>query len=284
MDSRVARYIRHGKFFVEGWLRTEAALTITALSERQRALGVRGGIAEIGVHHGKLFVLLYLLGCASEKAVAIDLFEDQHLNVDVSGSGDLAKFRRHLSRHADDARLVLHQGNSMDLAGADLVRLAEGPLRFISVDGGHTAEITAHDLAVADAALAEGGIIVLDDAFNEQWPGVADGVQRYFVRGPNLVPFAIGANKTYFCRPSHRDTYRAAAAAVASDTTMPEFLGEPVAVLQFTRPRLRDRLKDRLAGSPAWRQLRTTPVGLPLRWAWHTTRTLRRGLMRREDF
>jgi hypothetical protein len=284
MDLRVARYIRHGKFYVEGWLRTEAALTVAALSERQRALDVKGGIAEIGVHHGKLFILLYLLGRAPEKAVAIDLFEDQHLNIDLSGSGDLAKFRRNLARHADGARLVLHQGSSMDLSGPDLVRLAEGPLRFISVDGGHTAEITAHDLAVADASLAEGGIIVLDDAFNEQWPGVADGVQRHFARRPNLVPFAIGANKTYFCRPSHRDAYRAAAAAVASDTTMPEFLGEPVAFLQFTRPRLRDRLKDRMAGSLVWQRLRTTPIGLPLRWAWHTGRTLRRGLMRREDF
>jgi len=167
MDSRVARYIRHGKFYVEGWLRTEAALTVAALSERQRALGVGGGIAEIGVHHGKLFILLYLLGRAPERAVAIDLFEDQHLNIDLSGSGDLAKFHRNLLRHADDARLALHQGNSMDLTGADLVRLAEGPLRFVSVDGGHTAETTAHDLAVADAALAEGGVIVLDDAFNE---------------------------------------------------------------------------------------------------------------------
>ena len=227
MDSRVENYIRRGKFYVDGWLRTEAAQIVVALTERQRSLGVAGGIAEIGVHHGKLFILLYLLGQASEKAVAIDLFEDQHLNVDHSGSGDLAKFRRNLERHADSTRLVLHQGNSMDLSGAILTRLADGPLRFVSVDGGHTAEITAHDLATAEAAIAEGGIIVVDDVFNERWPGVGDGVRRYFERRPNLVPFAIGANKTYFCRPSHRDIYRDAAAAAARPPRPPSSWASP---------------------------------------------------------
>ena len=280
MDSRVENYIRRGKFYVDGWLRTEAAQIVVALTERQHSLGIAGGVAEIGVHHGKLFILLYLLGQASEKAVAIDLFEDQHLNIDHSGSGDLAKFRRNLDRHADSARLVLHQGNSMDLTGAILTRLADGPLRFVSVDGGHTAEITAHDLATAEAAIAEGGVIVVDDVFNEQWPGVGDGVRHYFERRPNLVPFAIGANKTYFCRPSHRDIYRDAAATAASTVTATEFLGQPVGFLQFLRP----RLKDRVAESSAWRRLRTTPIGLPLRWAWHTGRTLRRGLSRNEDF
>lgn len=278
MDPRVVNYIRRGKFYVDGWLRSEAALTIVALTERQRSLGLAGGAAEIGVHHGKLFILLYLLCRASEKAVAIDLFEDQHLNVDNSGSGDLAKFRRNLERYADSMRLVLHQGNSMDLSGAILTRLAEGPLRFVSVDGGHTAEITAHDLATAEGALAEGGIIVVDDVFNEQWPGVGDGVRRYFDRQPNMVPFALGANKTYFCRPSHRDIYHDATAAV-STVTATEFLGHRVVYLQFLRP----GLKDRVAESPAWRRVRSTPIGMPLRWAWHTGRTLRRGLTRDDD-
>lgn len=280
MDSRITSYIHRGKFHVEGWLRTEAALVVAALSAHQQTLGVSGGMAEIGVHHGKLFILLYLLGRSSEKAVAIDLFDDQHLNVDQSGSGDLGKFRQNLERHADTQRLVLHQGNSLDLSGADLVRLAEGPLRLASVDGGHTAQHAVHDLAVMEAALAEGGIIVVDDVFNEQWPGVGDGVHHYFARRPNLVPFAIGANKTYFCRPSHREAYRDAAVAVAQSATMPDFLGERVAVLQFARR----TFKDRVADSDAWSQLRTTPVGRPLRWAWHTGRRLRRGLLRREDF
>lgn len=280
MGIEVDHYIRRGMFYVDGWLHSEAARTIAALSGHQRALGVAGGVAEIGVHHGKLFILLYLLSHSPEKAVAIDLFEDQHLNVDNSGSGDLAKFRRNLEQHADSRRLVLHKGSSMDLNGAMLTRLADGPLRFVSVDGGHTAEIAEHDLATAEAAIAEGGIIVLDDAFNEQWPGVCDGVHRYFERRPNLVPFAIGANKTYFCRPSHHDIYHDAAVAAASSITSTEFLGQPVAYLTFRRP----GLKDRVAESPAWRRLRKTPVGLPLRWAWHTGRILRRGLRRTEDF
>jgi hypothetical protein len=280
MDSRVERYIRRGKFYVDGWLVSPAARTVAALVERQRSLGVPGGVAEIGVHHGKLFILLYLLSRDTERAVAIDLFEDQHLNVDRSGSGDLAKFRRNLERHADTRRLVLHKGNSMNLSGADLIRLAEGPLAFVSVDGGHTAELTAHDLTTAEASIAEGGIIVVDDVFNDQWPGVADGVHRYFYGRPNLVPFAIGANKTYFCRPSHLHAYREAAGGAASATTATEFLGQPVAYLHFWRR----RFKDRVVEWPAWRRLRTTPVGLPLRWVWHTGRTLRRGLTRSEDY
>jgi len=280
MDSRVGHYIRHGKFYVDGWLRTEAALVIAALSERQHALGIEGGVAEIGVHHGKLFILLYVLSRAPEKAVAIDLFGDQHLNVDLSGSGDLQKFRHNLARHADDERLVLHQGNSLELRGADLVRLAAGPLRFTSVDGGHTADITAHDLGTAEASLADGGIIVIDDVFNERWPGVGDGVHRYFAERRDLVPFALGANKTYFCRPSHRDAYVEAAVSAATAATTTQFLGKPVAFLHFDRM----ALNERVAASRAWQRLRTTPIGRRLRWAFHTGRALRRGLMRREDF
>lgn len=280
MSTPVVRYIRRDKFYIDGWLRSEAALTMVALTESQRTLDLTGGVAEIGVHHGKLFILLYLLSRAPEKVVAIDLFEDQHLNIDQSGSGDLAKFCRNLERHADSSRLVLHQGNSMDLGGADLTRLADGPLRFFSVDGGHTAPLTAHDLETAEASIAGGGIIVVDDVFNEHWPGVGDGVHQFFERRRNLVPFAIGANKTYFCRPSHRDIYHDAAASAASAVTRTEFLGQPVAYLNFWRQTLKDRVVD----SAAWRRLRTTAVGQPLRRVWRAGRTLRRGLTRREDY
>ena len=70
---------------------------------------------------------------------------------------------------------------------------------MISIDGGHTADITAHDLATAEGALAEGGIVLLDDCFKEMWPGVINGVHRYFSEPRSIIPFGIGANKTFFC-------------------------------------------------------------------------------------
>src|SRR6478735_1435937 len=61
LGTSVDRYVRKGNFFVDGWLSSAAAATICTLSQRQRELNVVGSVAEIGIHHGKLFILLYLL-------------------------------------------------------------------------------------------------------------------------------------------------------------------------------------------------------------------------------
>ena len=162
---------------VKGWLFPGAIQAIVDLSEVQRKAGISGGVAEIGVHHGRLFILLYLLGVTGEPAVAIDLFSQQELNIDHSGAGDLERFKKNLKRHADTNRLILYEGDSTKLDPRQLVDLGGGQLRLISIDGGHTAEITSHDLYVSEGALAQGGVIILDDCFNDTWPGVVEGVQ-----------------------------------------------------------------------------------------------------------
>jgi hypothetical protein len=280
MDSRVDDYIQRGKFAVDGWLRTEAATTLANVAAEQRRLGVAGGTAEIGVHHGKLFILLYLLSQPPEKAVAIDLFDDQEQNVDSSGKGDIAVFLGNLRKHADDGRLVVHKGSSLELKSAELERLAGGKVRLMSVDGGHTEEITANDLAVAEGALAEGGVIILDDVFNEMWPGVVSGVFRFFAGKPGLVPFAICANKTFFCRPSHAEAYRSAVIGGAAGHLTQTFLDQPVAVLHYVEP----RLKERVTGSATWQSVRDTAPGRAARWVWNAGRRLRRTVQKREDF
>jgi hypothetical protein len=46
------------------------------------------------------------------------------------------------------------------------------------------------------------GVIILDDYFNEMWPGVSEGVHRYFRELHGVLPFATGANKMLFCNAS----------------------------------------------------------------------------------
>jgi hypothetical protein len=111
LTAELRRYLKHGHKFVEGWMLPAAGKMIATLSAVQEARHIRGNVAEIGIHHGKVFILLYLLTRGEERAVAVDLFANQTLNIDDSGAaGDLDKFRANLARHADAdmRRLVVH--------------------------------------------------------------------------------------------------------------------------------------------------------------------------------
>jgi Methyltransferase domain len=232
----LSAYVKHGNHLVKGWLTPGAIQAIVSLSIEQRKASVPGGVAEIGVHHGRLFILLYLLGAMGERAVAIDLFSHQHLNSDHSGEGDLERFKKNLRRHADTDRLVIYEGDSMKLDCEQLIDLGGGPLRMISVDGGHSPEVTAHNLYVSEGALANGGIIIVDDCFNEAWPGVVDGVKQLFCTPRSIVPFGVGANKTFFCHKVFAQRYAAVLRAMDPKAVTHEFLGVRVVCFTF-RPR-----------------------------------------------
>lgn len=269
-DARLHRYLRTGHSFVNGWLRPGAAQAVVQLSGAQRRANMSGGAAEIGVHHGKLFILLYLLCSDTEPAVAIDLFSQQHLNFEHSGAGDLARFKENLNRYADSKRVVIHEGDSTRLTADDLLRLAGGPLRLISIDGGHTPEIAARDLCTAEGALAQGGIIILDDCFNESFPGVAEGVFRFFSAPRSIVPFAIGAGKTFFSQPEYAVQFADALRPMQAKIAEREFLGREVLCLEFSPP----TLAERIGKIPAWRGVKDLPPARALRWAYHSMRPL----------
>ena len=56
--NKVDRYLLRGSRTVAGWMFSGAAAMVRAISDAQRE---PGNIAEIGVYHGMLFILLYLL-------------------------------------------------------------------------------------------------------------------------------------------------------------------------------------------------------------------------------
>ncbi|MCV7219386.1 class I SAM-dependent methyltransferase [Mycolicibacterium elephantis] len=209
MSREFARYRAIGHRIVTGFLQPEVLLLLDVLNSAQRAKQVSGAVAEIGVHHGRLFIGLRLLQRPGEKAVAIDIFGDQELNVDGSGHGDLQKFLSNVNLWSSMDDVVIHQGDSTKLLPERLRELAGGDIRLFSVDGGHTAEIVFSDMKLAEATLADGGIVIADDVFNQQWPGVAVGTLRYLEQGAKLVPFLIGFNKVFFAQPDYCRLYRA---------------------------------------------------------------------------
>ena len=175
---------------VEGYFELQALMTFRVLAASQNEMGIHGGVAEIGVHHGMSFVPLCLLnadaGDQQSIALAMDVFEHQDLNHDGSGAGNREQFEANVERWcgkhnmaADRLRVIT--ADSVRVTAHDVLRETHGArIRFFSVDGSHTEEATHADMMTAAGSLVPGGIIAVDDYFAEGFPGVADGVQRFY--------------------------------------------------------------------------------------------------------
>ncbi|TWS98334.1 class I SAM-dependent methyltransferase [Reyranella sp. CPCC 100927] len=210
MTAHRDRYLKRGLRRIHGWLSPYSAQFIRSVTDIQAQAGETGAVAEIGVHHGKLFILLALSARAGETVLAIDVFDDQHLNVDQSGRGDRAVFQRNVQAWAPDADVKIVQKSSLDVAAADILAMC-GPVRLASIDGGHTEECVQNDLRLFEATLAPRGVVILDDYFNQSWPGVSSGTAQYLLDPTSrLRPFAISPNKLYLAFDDALAFYRAA--------------------------------------------------------------------------
>jgi methyltransferase family protein len=219
LDKATFDYLAKNMDLVEGWFERADALGMLAALRIQQAEGVAGGLAEIGVHHGKSFLLLALGARPDETIHALDVFDQQHLNTDQSGSGDEAIFLSNVQRFAPTAKVNVIKMSSTDRR----VRKQLGRLRFLSIDGGHTRELTKNDLRVADAVLTDKGMCCVDDIMNFHWTGVITGVFDYLhTFRPGLWPFAIFPKKLFFCRrrfvQQRKEQFRAALGAACAYT------------------------------------------------------------------
>ncbi len=210
--DEVARYLDETRD-VEGWFFPVDAYLFGLVDEVQRREGIRGNLFEIGVHHGK--TAIFLARCRRDPEVlgVCDVFEQQELNRDRSGEGSRELFLRNMATHPvrvfakESARLTVEDTTS--------------ECRFVHIDGGHRAEDVLNDLRVAERALLPHGVVAVDDAFNPNWPGVSEGMYRFFSAHPGtFAPLLIGGNKVLLARPAsvaryerHFDTIADAVAA-----------------------------------------------------------------------
>lgn len=239
---------------IEGWLERPMASVIAALDEEQRRRGVVGDFVDVGVHNGRVAVLWLLLSRKAERVIAVDWFQGASA---TGPSPEHEAFRRNVDRFAAPFRdrLTVLRRDSRDLTAEDYqTLLGEDGARLFSIDGTHTAEATRIDLDNALAVLTQGGIVLVDDYFNQHWPGVSEAVGRlFFERTPRIRPFLVGWQKVLFCDVSHAEAYRAAVAdAVAPPLRVSESFGAPVSVYPMATAETIDRIRS-ISSSFTWR-------------------------------
>lgn len=209
MTSKVLdEYIRVRKKEVDGWLARCDGEIFARLLESQLENGIDGAVVEIGVHHGKSFIPMAISN-NGRMCYAIDIFEKQALNIDVSGCGDKDVFTRNLMKFGVDANNVfIDERPSTDVSPGD-IKNEVGRVRFFHIDGGHHFEVALNDLRLAEAVVGDDGVIAIDDVFRPEWPEVSMALFSYLAnKTKDFVPFAIGYNKTYLCRRSFAALYR----------------------------------------------------------------------------
>jgi hypothetical protein len=197
------------KVRVDGWLELSDAFAIHQVLLAQTQLGVLGSIAEIGVHHGKLFIWLTLHLRTGEKALALDLFSNQAENMDGSGRGNLDAFAANMEAYT---RLdILRETaipvtiNSLKIPLCFFCEKGLDSVRFFSVDGGHFVDSAYEDCWTAFSALSIGGVIAVDDFVHGNL--VLEGTLRFLYTNPNAKAFLISENKIYICQSSFYDRY-----------------------------------------------------------------------------
>jgi hypothetical protein len=219
---------------VDGWLWRVDAEIILATMQYQTENGLSGGVAEIGLHHGRLFTALCIGLSDGEKAYGIDVFDAQHLNLDRSGKGRRAIVEKNLAKNGVDLAAVILDGRSSQDVTADDIQSWVGAVKFFSVDGGHWRDIVFSDLCLAQNTITPHGVIALDDFHHPAWPEVSLAYADWQHRASDLSPFAIGPNKIYLCRTEYHEPYKHALQSnrflQAFLTKQYAFLGPPIPI------------------------------------------------------
>ncbi len=216
-SNELNQYVSGEYETINGMLQSGAVSVIWSLMELQDVLGVAGNVAEIGVFQGRTLLLLCHALNEGEKAFGFDVF-----GIPMGSNKEWPeKLDENLNRYGlGDGTVVIKTVNSSSLSPEDIVEIFGGAtIRLFSVDGDHGVAGVLHDLSLAKASLAEGGLIIADDLFNAWYPTVTEALYKFFWDDPgDLVPVAMisangpldtGAGKLIIGRSSFAKKYKA---------------------------------------------------------------------------
>jgi hypothetical protein len=208
-QQRLEHFNSHIYGHVEGWLGDRMWQIVNVIGTILDTNGVHGNIAEFGVHHGLFLFLLNTLRNDDEICFAIDVFDEQRLNVDCSGRGSLSVFLSYVETlmPSQQRSFRVVQRDTMSFSIMEMIDLFEEKgVKFFSIDAGHTVQHACNDLALVQEVLVPGGIVALDDYMSVHWPGVTEGFYHFMnFQNRRLQPFLFFQNKLFLTTVSEHD-------------------------------------------------------------------------------
>jgi len=186
-----------------GWFLPDAALMFMAYHQLASDRVAPGNTLEIGVFHGKSAIAVAALRGESGTFTAIDVFDD--LQARDGSSHDVGLKGAFLANMAESFP-TLDWLRPIVAPSSTVCAEVLGPHSFCHIDGLHSAEGTYSDMRLCAQVVVPGGLVALDDYFNQRFPGVCEGALLFERRHPGvLTPIAVGFNKVLFQRAERSD-------------------------------------------------------------------------------
>jgi hypothetical protein len=186
-----------------GWFFPDAALMFMAYNQLVAERIELGNTLEIGVFQGKSAIAVASLRGVSGTFTAIDVFDDLHAR---DGSADDVGLKGAFLANMAEAFPAREWLRVIAAPSATVRTDALAPHTFCHIDGLHTVEGTYSDMCLCADVVVPGGLVALDDYFNQRFPGVGEGALLFEQRHPGvLTPIAVGFNKVLFQRAAPSD-------------------------------------------------------------------------------
>jgi methyltransferase family protein len=170
---------------IPGWFNVDDCGHFCLVLSFQSAMGVKGDLLEIGSYHGRSTTVMATCLQSGERIVVCDAFRPGELYDDIPSPERLMLNIERVNPGLRRDRIVIHECLSSELHLS-----ADEKFRFIHVDGGHSAEEAYADLELCSKHVLPNGIIVMDDYHHKDYPGVAQGTDRFLAETDAFVVLA----------------------------------------------------------------------------------------------
>jgi len=187
----VIQFIESTSKLIDGWFFPPDMICFYAIDKMQKEFNITGSLCEVGVYKGKSIILLSFLARPEEIVTGFDLFPENLLQDCIF---NISKFGR-----IEFVNLI--KRNTSECSVGNLRSDLKSSLRILHIDAGHEYHEVMHQLVTFTPFLNQGGVIIMDDYQDREFPGIEAAVLDFceIDRPRRFVPFMTGGNKIYLC-------------------------------------------------------------------------------------